>query len=234
MSVDADLTAPDLRAAAVDAALGRRPFDLLIENARLPDMITGRERRVDVGLIGALIASVHAQGAAPKALKRIDAAGRFILPGFIDSHMHVESSLITAPEFAAAMVPRGVTTAVWDPQEFANVAGVPGVDYAIETARDGPLRFLTLAPSCVPSAPGFEACGGDFGPGTIADLLARPDIHGTAELMTMQPLLNGDPRVAAIVGAAWPAASASAVTRVVWSTRNLPPTLPPGWRPTTN
>ena len=70
--------------------------------------------------------------------------------------MHVESSMVTPAEYAAAVVPRGVTTAVWDPHEFANASGLAGVDYAIEAGRDLPLRLLTLAPTCVPSAPGYE------------------------------------------------------------------------------
>ncbi|MEL7345735.1 MAG: adenine deaminase C-terminal domain-containing protein, partial [Pseudomonadota bacterium] len=113
----------------------------------------------------------------------------------------VESSMVTPAEYASAVVPRGVTTVVWDPHEFANACGVAGVDYAIAAGQDLPLRLLTLAPTCVPSAPGYEYCGGDFGPEVVAELLSRKDIHGAAELMTMQPLLNGDPRVAGIVAA---------------------------------
>jgi adenine deaminase len=115
--------------------------------------------------------------------------------------MHIESSMVTPAQYAAAVVPRGVTTVVWDPHEFANTCGVAGIDYAIEAARNLPLRVLTLAPTCVPSAPGFEASGADFGPDTLADLLARDEIHGAAELMTMQPLLDEDPRVTGIVNA---------------------------------
>lgn len=84
---------------------------------------------------------------------------------------------------------------------MANVAGVQGVDYACLAAQGLPLRLLPLAPTCVPSAPGFEASGGEFGPQQVAELLARTDIHGAAELMTMQSLLNGDPRVQGIVAA---------------------------------
>lgn len=201
MARDADLNAPGLRAAAVKAARGTQPFDLLIANARLLDLVTGRERDADIGLVGPLIASVHPPDPARAARAQVEAAGRFVLPGFVDTHLHVESSMISAAEYAAAMTPRGVTTAVWDPHELANVAGVAGVEHALASAEDAALRFLTLAPSCVPSAPGFETSGGDFGAETIAALLARPDIHGLAELMTMQPLLDGDPRVTQIVAA---------------------------------
>ncbi|RMF35570.1 MAG: adenine deaminase [Alphaproteobacteria bacterium] len=201
MPREADLRDPELRASAVQAARGLRPFDLLIADARILDMVTGRERRADIGLVGALIASVHEPDPARDAHERLDAGGDFVLPGLIDTHMHVESSMITPAQYAAAVVPRGVTTAVWDPHELANVAGLAGVDYACAATRALALRLLVLAPSCVPSAPGYESCGGDFGPGKIAALLARDDIAGLAELMTMQPLLNGDPRVAGIVAA---------------------------------
>ncbi|MEX0287013.1 MAG: adenine deaminase [Paracoccaceae bacterium] len=201
MAQDRDLNAPDLRAQAVKAAQGLVPFDLLITGGQILDMVTGAIRAADVGIVGGLIASVHAPDPVREATQRLDAIGCHIVPGLIDTHMHVESSMVTPAEYAAAVVPRGVTTALWDPHEFANVCGIPGVDYAIEAGRNVPLRLLTLAPTCVPSAPGYESSGSDFGPEVLADLLARDDIYGSAELMTMQPLLNGDPRVTGIVNA---------------------------------
>jgi adenine deaminase len=201
MAIDADLNAPSLRANAVKAARGLRSFDLLIENTRMLDMVTGRTRAVDIGIVGPLIASVHDTDATRDAEQRIDAGNNWAIPGFVDTHMHVESSMVTPAEYAAAVVVRGVTTAVWDPHELANVAGLDGVNFACDAARDVALRLLTLAPTCVPSAPGFEYCGGNFDAQTISDLLARDDIHGAAELMTMMPLLNGDARVQGIVDA---------------------------------
>ena len=199
--MDRDLNAPELRARAVKAARRLAQFDLLIANGHLLDMTTGATRRADVGIVGGLIASVHPPDPSRRSREMLDAEGCHIAPGLIDTHMHVESSMVTPAEYAAAVVPRGVTTAIWDPHEFANACGVAGVDYAIEAAKGLPLRLLTLAPTCVPSAPGYEASGGDFGPDVLADLLARADIHGAAELMTMQPLLAGDPRVTGIVNA---------------------------------
>lgn len=201
MAGDSDLNTPDLRARAVRAARGLAPFDLLIRNTRLLDMVTGQRRDADIGLVGGLIASVHPPDPARAAATCIDAENRHAIPGLIDTHMHVESSMVTPAVYAAAVVPRGITTVVWDPHEFANACGLAGVDYAIEAGRDLPLRMLTLAPTCVPSAPGFESSGADFGPDILARLLARSDIHGAAELMTMQPLLDADPRVAGIVNA---------------------------------
>jgi len=201
MSIDDNLNDPLLRADAVKAARGLRPFDMLVRNTVVLDMVTGRERPADIGIVGPLIASVHAPDPARDAKEQIDADGAFAVPGLIDTHMHVESSMVTPAEYARVIVPRGVTTALWDPHELANVAGMQGVDYACRAAKGLPLRLLPLAPTCVPSAPGFEVSGGDFGPEQIAKLLARDDIHGAAELMTMQTLLNGDPRVQGIVAA---------------------------------
>ena len=201
MQGEPDLTSPDLRARTVRAAQGQAPFDLLIQNTQLLDMVTGRTRAADIGIVGGLIASTHSPDASHTATQSIDAQGRHAVPGLIDTHMHVESSMVTPAEYAAAVVPRGVTTALWDPHEFANACGLEGVDYAVSAARPLPLRLLTLAPTCVPSAPGFEVSGADFGPEVLTDLLARDDIHGAAELMTMQPLLSGDPRVSGIVNA---------------------------------
>jgi adenine deaminase len=201
MSIDANLNDPALRAEAVKAARGVRPFDLLIRNAMMLDMVTARERPVDIGLVGPLIASVHTPDPARDAHAKLNAEGAYVVPGFIDTHMHVESSMVTPAEYARAVVPRGVTTALWDPHELANVAGMAGVDYACDAAKELPIRLLPLAPTCVPSAPKFEESGGDFGQSEIASLLARPDIHGAAELMTMHQLLDGDPRVQGIVAA---------------------------------
>ncbi|WP_255356778.1 adenine deaminase [Thioclava sp. SK-1] len=192
---------PALRAHAVKAARGQAEFDLLVRNAQIMDMVTGRLRAVDIGVVGPLIASVHPHDPMRKAAQEVDALGETVVPGLIDTHMHVESSMVTAAQYAAAVVPRGVTTAMWDPHELANVAGEAGMAYACDVAQDLPLRLLPLVPTCVPSAPGYEASGGNFTAQTVAKWLARDDTYGAAELMTMQPLLDGNPRVTGIVTA---------------------------------
>ncbi|AMM85878.1 adenine deaminase C-terminal domain-containing protein [Martelella sp. AD-3] len=192
---------PAMRAAAVEAARGERPFDLMISGGTVVDVATGELRQADVGLSGGLIAAVMPPGARSDAEITIDAGGAFVSPGLIDMHMHVESSMVTPATYAKAVLPRGVTTIVWDPHELANVAGVPAVDWAIEAARDMPLEAIILAPSCVPSAPGLERAGADFGPETVAGLLARPEIGGIAEVMNMAGVISGSPRMSAIVNA---------------------------------
>jgi len=196
-----DLANPALRLRATAAARGDAPFDLLIVNGTIVDVVTGELRAVDIGICGPLIASVHAPGTRADAGEVLDAAGAFVSPGLIDTHMHVESSMVTPATYAAAVLARGVTTVVWDPHEFGNVHGVAGVDHAIRATRDLGLRFVVLAPSCVPSAPGLELAGAEFEAETVAGLLARPEIGGVAEVMTMREVIAGEPRANGIVQA---------------------------------
>jgi adenine deaminase len=198
---NADINDPVLRARAVEAARGDASFDVLITGGKLLDVVTGLIREADIGLVGALIASVHIPASRTDAVEIIDASGSVITPGLIDTHMHVESSMVTPAEYTAAVLPRGVTTIVWDPHEFGNVHGLDGVRWAIEAARCLPLRMILLAPSCVPSAPGLEIAGADFDASVIAEMLRSPAIGGVAEVMNMRGVIDGDPRMTAIVNA---------------------------------
>lgn len=197
----ADLNEPALRARAIAAARGDAPFDVLVTGGRILDAVTGLIREADLGLVGAMIASVHASSSRTDAAKVIDAAGSIVSPGLIDTHMHIESSMVTPAEYAEAVLPRGVTTIVWDPHEFGNVHGLDGVRWAIEASRNLPLRTILLAPSCVPSAPGLELAGADFDASVIAELLRSPAIGGVAEVMNMRGVIDGDPRMTDIVNA---------------------------------
>ena len=196
-----DLDDATLRSRAIAAARGDGAFDILIRGGMLIDMATGEQRAADIGLVGPLIASVHAPGTRQDATETIDANGLFLSPGLIDTHMHVESSMITPAAYAAATLPRGVTTLVWDPHELGNVHGVAGVDWAITATRPLAQRHVLLAPSCVPSAPGLELAGADFPGETIAALLARPEIGGIAEVMDMRAVIEDRPRMSAILAA---------------------------------
>lgn len=196
-----DLSDPKLRARAVAAARGDAPFDVLITGGQLLDVVTGLIRDADIGLVGPLIASVHAPGSHKDAEETIDARGSIIAPGLIDTHMHIESSMVTPSAYAVAVLPRGVTTVVWDPHEFGNVHGIDGVRWSIEATRGLSLRTILLAPSCVPSAPGLEVAGADFDASIISELLRRPEIGGVAEVMNMRGVIEGDPRMTGIVNA---------------------------------
>ena len=146
----ADLADDALRTRAVAAARGDQPFDVLITGGTLVDVVTGELRAADIGIVGPLIASVHEPASRSDAASIIDAAGAFVSPGLIDTHMHIESSMVTPAAYAAAVVVRGVTTIVWDPHEFGNVHGVDGVRWAAKAIENLPLRAILLAPSCVP------------------------------------------------------------------------------------
>jgi adenine deaminase len=192
----------ELRDRAVVAARGDAPFDILITGGTLVDVVTGELRPADIGLVGPLIASVHAAGSRTDAGEIIDAGGAFVSPGLIDTHMHVESSMVTPATYAATVLARGVTTVVWDPHEFGNVHGVDGVRWAVEAVKLLPLRVVVLAPSCVPSAPGLEVAGADFDASAIEEILFWPKICGLAEVMNMRGVIDRDPRMSAIVQAA--------------------------------
>jgi adenine deaminase len=192
---------PAIRARAVQAARGSARFDLILAGGTVVDVATGELRAADVGIVGSMIASVHPPGTREDADRIEDVAGKFLVPGFIDSHLHYESSFMAPADYAAAVVPAGTTTCVWDPHELANVLGLEGVRWAIEASRDLPLRTLVAAPSCVPSAPGLEMAGADIGPAEMAEMLSWPEIAGVAEVMDMPGVLRGTAHMTGIVAA---------------------------------
>jgi adenine deaminase len=196
-----DLNAPGLRDRAVRAARGQEGFDTLIAGGTVVDVATGETRPADIGLIGPLIASVHPPGTRTDATTTLDATGQFITPGLIDTHLHIESSMVTPRRYAETVVPQGTTTICWDPHEVGNVLGLAGVRWAIEAARGLPLRILVLAPSCVPSAPGLERAGAVFEAPEMAEMLRWPEVAGVAEVMDMRGVLEGRAHMRGIVGA---------------------------------
>ena len=196
-----DLDAPALRTRAVQAARGLAPFDILITGGLLADVVTSELRPADIGLVGPLIASVHPPGTRTDATRTIEAHGHIVAPGLIDTHMHIESSMITPRRYAEVVVPQGTTTLCWDPHELANVLGLEGVRWAADASRGLPLRVLLLAPSCVPSAPGRERAGAAFEGLEMAEMLAWPEVIGVAEVMDMRGVLDRSPHMEGVVGA---------------------------------
>src|SRR5258705_5815720 len=192
---------PSTRARAVAAAQGRQPFDLLLTGGTLVDVGCGELRAADVGIVGPLVASVHERGTRTDALELIDCTDRFVAPGFVDMHVHFESSMLTPGAYAEAVCPRGTTTVFVDPHELANVAGVAGVRYALEASRGLPVRFIVQAPSCVPPQPGLELSGADlFGP-EVVEMLSWDEVGGLAEVMDMLGVLGSDTRMVDVVAA---------------------------------
>ena len=130
-----------------------------------------------------------------------DVADQYLLPGFIDAHVHVESSMLPPSEFARAAVVHGTVGTVSDPHEIANVLGVAGVEYMIEDGTQVPFHFAFGAPSCVPATP-FETSGAELGPNAVSDLLDRDDVPYLSEMMNYPGVLTGDPDVLAKIRAA--------------------------------
>lgn len=182
-------------------ALGKEPADLLITGAELINVITRDIYPVTVGICEDTIAFVDSaeEDIHRSAVNTIDASGKWLAPGLIDSHMHIESTHVTPEFFCDAVVPRGVTTVVQDPHEIANVIGVAGIDYMINASRGLPLRVLTFAPTCVPAVPGLETAGATIDATDVRELLKRDEIIGLAEVMDYWGVIRQEPRVTAIV-----------------------------------
>jgi adenine deaminase len=196
-----DAVAPAVRARAVAAAQGREPFDLLLTGATVADVGCGELRPADVGIVGPIIASVHEPREHELTLDAIDCTGKVIAPGFVDMHVHFESSMLTPGGYTQAVCPRGTTTVFVDPHELANVAGVAGVRYALEASRGLPVRFILQAPSCVPPQPGLELSGADLFGSDIVEMLAWEEVGGLAEVMDMIGVLGGADRMVDVVAA---------------------------------
>ena len=124
-----------------------------------------------------------------------DAAGKFIIPGLCDGHMHIESGMLTPAEFAAAVIPHGTTTMFTDPHEIANVLGLSGVKMMHDEAMMQPINIFTQMPSCAPSAPGLETTGFEIGAEEVAEAMKWPGIIGLGEMMNYPGVINGDPKM---------------------------------------
>lgn len=169
---------------------GDEPADLLIKNARVVDVLSGEIINADVALYKGRIAGFgkyHAQSF-------MDLEGRFLCPGFIDGHIHVESTLLTPPEFARAVVPHGTTAVVCDPHEIANVLGIEGINYMLHASAGLPVTIYVMLPSCVP-ATHMETSGAELTSGDLALLLPRNRVIGIAEMMNYPGVIAGDNEV---------------------------------------
>jgi len=186
----------------IKAARGLIPADLLIENVSYVNLLTGEIYRASIGVLGDRVAYVI-EGDADrlKARRRFDGKGLYAVPGLIDSHLHIESSMLTPPRFAEAVLPRGVTTVAIDPHEIANVLGKKGVKYMLEASRGLPLKIYVLAPTCVPSLPGKETSGAELTADDIEEMLSWLGVIGLAEVMDFSGVINLDPRMIEIVKA---------------------------------
>ncbi len=168
--------APEL----IDVAMGRSPAATVIRNGRWVNVHSGEVvPGTDVAIVAGRFAWVgpDARHAVGEDTTVIDAAGRFLVPGLCDAHMHVESGMVTVTEFARAVVPHGTTTMFIDPHEIANVLGLMGVRLMHDEAAGLPINVFVQMPSCVPSAPGLENGGAVLGPDDVQAAMGWPEHH---------------------------------------------------------
>lgn len=170
-------------------ARGDEPADLLLRNGRVVNVFTGEIQQTDVALAGEYIAAV---GSDYNGHAEIDLDGHYLVPGLIDTHVHVESSMVNPAQFARAVLPHGVTTVVSDPHEIANVAGAAGIRYMIEAAEGLPLTIFVNLPSCVP-ATHMGTAGANLEAGDLLALRHLPRVLGLAEFMNVPGAVLGLP-----------------------------------------
>jgi adenine deaminase len=181
-------------------ARGDEPADLVLAGGRVLSVFTGALLEADVAFAGQHVAGLGSY----RGRESVDVSGLILLPGFIDGHMHLESTKLTVDRFAGAVLPWGTTTVILDPHEIANVFGLRGVSAILEGARDVPLDVYVMVSSCVPASP-FESGGAVVGPEDIARFLDRePRAIGLAEMMNFPGVVAGEEDALAKVAAAWP------------------------------
>lgn len=175
--------------AAVDTAAGRKQADLLIKNVNLINVFSNEIYKTNVLISGRLIAAVGQD--YQDAKKVIDADGKYLAPGLIDGHLHIESSLATPRSYAEVVLPKGITGVVCDPHEIGNVSGVAGINWLIEASQGLELDVWVTVPSSVP-ATNLETSGAKLGLEEIEELLVNKRVVGVAELMSFPDIIAGD------------------------------------------
>lgn len=189
----------------IEVAMGRRPADLVVRNGEWVCVQSGEiVPATDVAIAGGRVAFVgrdarHCIG--PKT-KVIEARGRYLLPGLLDAHMHVESGMITITEFVRAVGPRGTTGIFVDPHELANVFGLKGVKLMVDEAARQPIHVWVQMPSCVPSVPELETAGSSIGPKEVAEAMTWPGIVGLGEVMNFPGVIGGSQKMLSEISAA--------------------------------
>jgi len=171
-------------------ASGEGVADLLIKNGRVVDVFSGQIEKKDVAIFGGVIVGFGNY----RARETIDVKGDFLCPGLIDGHVHIESSMLTVPEFARAVLPNGTTSVVIDPHEIANVLGEEGIRFMAESARGIPLNVFVMLPSCVP-ATHMETSGAVLKANDLKSLFKEPWAIGLAEMMNFPGVIFRDPEV---------------------------------------
>ena len=187
-----------LTTALVDVAMGRAHADLVIRGGRWVSVQSGEIiPNTDVAIVQGHIAYVgrDASHTIGKKTKVIEAKGKYLVPGLLDAHMHVESGMVTVTEFVRAVAVRGTTGMFIDPHEIANVFGLKGVKLMVDEAQKQPIHVWVQMPSCVPSAPGLETPGASIGPKEVAEAMTWKGIIGLGEMMNFPGVFMSDKKM---------------------------------------
>jgi len=194
----------EAQARLVEVAAGRAPADMVIRggqwvNVHTRELLPGHDIAIADGRVACVLPDASAN-IGPET-QVIEAEGRYMVPGLIDAHMHVESGMLTPAGFAAAVIPHGTTTIMHDPHEIANVMGLEGVRLMRDESLIQPITMLTQMPSCAPSAPGLETTGHPITAGEVAQAMGWDGIVGLGEMMNFPAVSAGDPAMLSEIAA---------------------------------
>jgi len=174
----------------ISAACGEIEVDLLLEGAEIVNTLSGEQHHADVAVHKGRIVGFDCRSAR----ECIDLSGSVLSPGFIDGHVHIESAMVTVPEYARAVVPKGTTSVIIDPHEIANVLGVEGIMYMLESSRRVPLNVYVMLPSCVPTTM-METSGAVLDAESLSELMDDKRVLGLAEVMNYPGVIFRDSEV---------------------------------------
>ena len=176
----------------IDVAAGRKKADLVLKNATYVNVFSGELETCDIAVAEGLIVGLGSYEGHVEA----DMTGKIVCPGFIDAHIHLESSLVTPSEFVRAVIPHGTTTVITDPHEITNVMDTHGIDYMLAATENLPVDTLFMIPSCVPASP-MDESGADLDYRDIDSFFEHPRVLGLAEMMNFPGIISADSRTVA-------------------------------------
>ena len=175
----------------IDVAAGRKKADLVLKNAKIVDVFQAKILIGDIAISDGYIAGI---GGSYQGVEERNYTGKYVAPGFIEAHIHIESSYVSPEEFSRVFIPRGTTTILADPHEIVNVAGLKGLDYMVNAAKNAKMDVRYMMPPCVP-ATNFETSGADLYADDMEDALKTGEVDGLAELMNFPGVINADDKM---------------------------------------
>ena len=175
----------------IDVAAGRKKADLVLKNAKIVDVFQAKILIGDIAISDGYIAGI---GGSYQGVEERNYTGKYVAPGFIEAHIHIESSYVSPEEFSRVFIPRGTTTILADPHEIVNVAGLKGLDYMVNAVKNAKMDIRYMMPPCVP-ATNFETSGADLYADDMEDALKTGKVDGLAELMNFPGVINADDKM---------------------------------------